>query len=152
MNMSPKDALLWLLLALPLSAQTFFGAGLSALPASKPGLSPFAFIATPISMKQDVWSITEANYSWDRQSRRVLTTLSANAASPLRQFGPKVALWALLGPGVATTGSTTSAALNVGAFLKVDLRHGSLIPGWRRIVSGASPTVDQFVIAYGWGR
>ena len=137
---------------LPRLVSTFFGAGISAAASSRPSPLPFLFFAVPVMPSQQLWSITEANFGYDAKSHKVVTTLSTGVGTPLRSFGPHMALWSYASPGVTTNGGSTGAAVNVGAFLKVDTKHGNFVPGWKRIISGASPTVDQFVVAWGWSR
>ena|SRR5579883_1768567 len=134
----------------PLTAQTFYGAGLTLFPQSSPKPSAWFITATNISKTQDVWSFSETDAIV--VNKHIVTSARTGMATGLRSFG-KWKLFGLANAGVATDGVATSGAYAGGGVLTVPFLHNErlkIILGTRVIRSAVGGTEVTYNVGFGW--
>jgi hypothetical protein len=130
-------------------AQSFYGAGMSALPQSSPKPSGWAVLAKSLDSKAQVYSFTETDYTYT--PKEIQSSVRTGLATPLRTIG-KVVIYGVGDAGVATTGSASGSAFAGGAVALIPLPKNSmmLVVGYRALKTALGDT--QQLIEIGLGR
>lgn len=106
---------------------TFYAAGVSALPQTKPEPTGWAVIATEINTKNQIYSFSETDYTLS--NGKLVSSARTGLATPLRSFGA-FTLYGLGDAGVATTGTSTGSAFAGGGFVLIPIKKS----GWDLLV------------------
>lgn len=102
-----------LLLALPLAAQSFYAAGVSILPSTRPEPTPWTVVATPASKGGAVWSISGNNYGITKTKQFQSTAWTA-LATPATTVVKGLKIFILAGAGAAVSGTNAGYSITGG--------------------------------------
>lgn len=108
-------------------SKTFYAAGATMLPQTRPQPTGWAIIATEINTNNKIYSFSETDYTMVKGN--VISSARTGLATPLRSFGG-ITIYGLGDAGVATGGSVASAAYSGGGFVLIPVKQ----TGWNVII------------------
>ncbi len=131
-----------------LFAESFYAAGVSALPQSSP--KPTGWSAVCVKASNSVWSISGLDYSIaDRKIQQVAWSAIATEA---RTAG-SILIFVLAGGGASTTGTASGYAVTGGTLGYVPIgktgKFGAFVLGWT--VQRTNVGTQNFA-KFGWGK
>lgn len=144
-------ALLGILFAVSLHAQSFFAAGASFQASSQPKSTGWAISATEVSKSAQLWSISGVDFSTVRSGSgpwTIQTTAWTAGATPLRKFG-LIQTYALAGLGGASTGTNAGYAITGGFIGTIPIKKMLLLFGYA--VEKSSIGGSQNLVKIGFG-
>ena len=119
-----------LLLGIPAFGQSFYAAGVSALPQSSPKPAGWTAVAVPTNATQSIWSISGLDYSVTSAHKIQSVAWSAVATPATTKLG-SFKFFVLAGAGGATTATNAGYAITGGTMGILPLgKYGALVGGW----------------------
>lgn len=140
--------------AVSVSAQGFYGSGLTGLASTSPKPSSWLAVASLASAKAQVYDIAEVDYQAVRRAEGptlLQSSLRFAIATPFRMISPRFNLYALADAGLATVGSSTGTAYGAGAVATIRLRGDAvLVVGAQALRTPISGTTQVWRLGFGW--
>lgn len=136
-----------------LSAQGFYGSGVTGLASTSPKPSSWLAVASLASARAQIWDIAEVDYQAVRPIPGPVllqSSIRLAVATPFRSFG-RVSIYALADAGMASSGPSVGGAYGAGVVATIRFRGDAvLILGEQALRTPISGTTQIWRIGFGW--